>query len=266
MKTTNTLIVEKKLTVEKKHILYVTLNRPELHNAFNPEMIESLTGVFTYVDPSIQAVILQGNGPSFSAGADLNWMKSMVNYELEENLDDSKKLFEMFEAGFHCPCPLIGKFHGNVIGGGLGLASICDIGVAASTTRFCFSEVRLGLAPALISPFVLSKVKISMVSEWMLTGQSFNSVEAKEAGLIQYSDEGNNLDSIIKNILNRLFQSGPEAVRATKELIRSYSLSSWDQMRDRVVRCISERRVSAEGQEGLRAFLEKRKAHWKADQ
>ena len=228
------------------------------------KMIKALTNLFTQVDKKIQALVLQGEGPSFSAGADINWMKSMINYKLEENLIDSKNLFEMFEAGLCCPCPIIGRFHGNVIGGGLGLASICDIGVAESSTRFCFSEVRLGLAPAIISPFILNKLKRSLATEWMLTGHSFNATEAKEAGLINYIDDFDNLNPLIEKILNHLYQSGREAVRATKKLINSHSQPLWSAMKDQVIQTIAERRrISDEGQEGLQAFLEKRQAHWK---
>ena len=251
------------LTVEQDSVLYVSLNRPELHNAFNPEMIAALTDVFTSIGEPIRALILRGEGPSFSAGADLNWMESMIDYKLKENVADSRKLFEMFEAGLNCPCPIVGRLHGHVMGGAIGLVAICDVAIAELTTRFCFSEVKLGLAPAVISPFVLHKMNKSRVSEWMLTGRSFGSDEAKEAGLIQYVGCSEDVDKIIEKILDRFFQSGKEAVRATKKLINSYLKSSWSEMEDEVTRTIAERRVSDEGQEGLRSFLEKREARWK---
>ena len=250
------------LVTQENAILYVSLNRPDKHNAFDPETILSLTQIFSHIDDDIQALVLKGEGPSFSAGADLNWMKSMVNYKFEENLTDSQKLFEMFEAGSLCPCPIIGRLHGNVMGGALGLASICDVGVAEADTRFAFSEVRLGLAPAVISPFVLNKMNRSMASEWMLTGCSFSAIEAKESGLVQYVRPLGELDALIEKILHRLSQSGPEAVRATKALIHRHSQNSCSplHMKEEVIRTIAERRVSREGQEGVKAFLEKRKA------
>ena len=254
------------LVVEENSILYVSLNRPKVHNAFNPEMIAALTDIFTNVGKNIRALILRGEGASFSAGADLNWMKSMVNYKLRDNIADSKKLFEMFEAGLNCPCPVVGRLHGNVMGGALGLAAICDVGVAESATRFCFSEVKLGLAPAVISPFVLNKVNKPNALEWMLTGCSFSSDEARQAGLIQHVGSHKEVDQILGKILNRFFQSGREAVRATKELINNHSRKVRSEMKEEVIRTIAERRVSEEGQEGLKAFLEGRKAHWKVSQ
>ena len=251
------------LVSEKNSILYVSLHRPDVHNAFNPEMVAELTDIFSHVGEGVRALVLKGEGPSFSAGADLNWMKSMVDYQLEENIADSRRLFEMFKAGLHCPCPVIGRFHGHVMGGGLGLAAICDVGVAELATRFCFSEVKLGLAPAVISPLVLRKMRLSLVSEWMLTGRSFSSEEAREAGLIQYVGDSKEVDDTITKVLTRLLQSGQAAVRATKQLIGWGSRNDLDQVQDEVTRVIAERRVSEEGQEGLRAFLEKREAGWK---
>ena len=252
------------LIIEKDAVLYVSLNRPHVHNAFNPEMIADLTDIFSNVGEKTRALVLRGEGSSFSAGADLHWMKSMVNYSMEENIEDSKKLFEMFEAGLSCPCPVIGKLHGHVMGGALGLVAICDVVVSDLTTQFCFSEVKLGLAPAVISPFVFRKMDRAMVFEWMLTGKPFDSKEAQKAGLVQYV--GTEQEPEIEKILDRLFQSGTEAVRATKKLIHSNcSKDSWSQIKNEVIRVIVERRVSEEGQEGLKAFLEKRKARWRVD-
>ena len=248
------------LVTKKDSTLYVSLNRPNKHNAFNPEMIQALTQALTHIDKNTRALVLKGEGPSFSAGADLNWLKSVVDYKFEENLKDSQKLFEMFDAGLECPCPIIGRFHGNVIGGALGLAAICDVGVAESNTRFCFSEVKLGLAPAIITPFVLSKMNRAMASEWMLTGRLFNALEAKDSGLVQYVCPFEKLDPLIEKILNRLSQLEPEAVRATKALIRRYLKNSCapQNMQEEVVKIISQRRVSQEGQKRLRAFFKKR--------
>ncbi len=264
--TLETLKTEKNeptlLVTKQNSILYVDLNRPHLHNALNPSMIAALTEVFTHVDKSCHALVLQGRGPSFSAGADLNWMKSMVNYKFEENVADSCQLFEMFEAGLHCPCPIVGKLHGYVMGGALGLVAICDIAFAESKTRFCFSEVKLGLAPAVISPFVFNKVGCSsIVSSWMLTGQFFGPSEAKESRLIHGVGSLKEVDEMVQKTLDRFLSSGLEAVRATKKLtngcLSHYSGKSWGDIKGEVTRTIAERRVSVEGQRGLQSFLKK---------
>lgn len=244
--------------------LHIKLNRPDVHNAFNPEMIQELTTVFSDVKDLEQyvCVVLRGEGPSFSAGGDLNWMKSMVKFTFEENLKDAKELYKMFDAMAKCPVPLIGLIHGNVFGGGLGLVSACDIVYAEKDTKFCFSEVKLGLVPAVISPFVRKKVKEHYLREFMMSGDIFGVHKALDMGLIHQFGELKDLYSEIDTKIVSIKNAGREAVRLTKKLLNDLETMSWNEAKDRVAQLISERRVSSEGQEGLKAFLEKRKPNW----
>lgn len=249
---------------DKENIRTIRLQRPGLHNAFNPEMIEELTQAFNQVnqDSTIKAVVLSGEGKSFCAGADLTWMKSMVNYTLEENKKDSLKLFDMFAALRNCAAPVISHVHGNVFGGGLGLVAASDIVLAEHETKFCFSEVKLGLAPAVISPFVIQRVNESFAREWMLTAKVFTSDEALEGELINFTGSTEEVQEYKEQLLKRLRNSGVEAVRATKQLLNDSKSLTWQERREKTAQVIAERRVSAEGQEGLASFFEKRKPNW----
>ncbi len=244
--------------------LHIKLNRPDVHNAFNPEMVQELTAVFSDTKDLEQyvCVVLRGEGPSFSAGGDLNWMKSMVKFSFEENLKDAKELFNMFDVMARCPVPLMGLVHGNVFGGGLGMVAACDIVYAEKDTRFSFSEVKLGLIPAVISPFVKRKVSSTFLREFMLTGDLFGVHKAQDMGLIHQSGELKDLYSEIDNKIKSIQSSGQEAVRLTKKLLNDLEGMDWAQAKEYAVKAISERRVSPEGQEGLKAFLEKRKPNW----
>jgi len=254
------------LTVELDGILHLTLNKPEKHNAFDPEMIELLTESFLEAqdNPHIRCIVLRGEGPSFCSGADLSWMKSMKDFSLEENKADSLKLYKMFEAAYNCTHPIVGVFHGNIFGGAIGLAAICDVGVAHESAKFCFSEVRLGLAPAVISPFILKKMNRANANELMITGKMFKAKEALASGLVQYVESDSDFENKIKKIISKIGELGPEAVRATKKLIRMQD-PLVDSVRDAAVSTISERRVSDEGQEGLKAFFDKADASWKRE-
>jgi methylglutaconyl-CoA hydratase len=248
-------------------VAVVSLNRPEVRNAFHPVMIEELRAVFAEDlnrDTKLRAVLLRGEGKSFCAGADLGWMQSMVNFTLTENQRDSESLFAMFAALRDCPVPLIGRVHGHVMGGALGLAAVCDIVAAEQQTLFCFSEVRLGLAPAVISPFVLEKMHPSHAHRYMLTAETFSAAEAKDVGLVHFRGDLAAVDDFVEKTLTMVTENGPEAVRATKRLLRlGAGRSEWDMIRAETTRVIAERRVSPEGQEGLRGFLEKRVPSWK---
>ena len=241
----------------------IRLNRAELHNAFNAEMIEELTGAFSELPTEVRAVQLSGAGKSFCAGADLNWMKSMVEYTMEENREDSLKLFDMFSAIRNCRVPVLGKVHGNVFGGGLGLVAACDIVVAEESTKFCFSEVNLGLVPAVISPFVFDKVAEKSAREWMLSGKVFSATEAFFAGLVNHVGTAQEAGEFVDLELNRIISCGREAVSATKALLNQLKGLSWEERRRETARVIAERRVSEEGQEGLRSFLQKKSPDWK---
>jgi methylglutaconyl-CoA hydratase len=252
---------------EESNWIHITLNRPDVRNAFNPEMISEITEIFTQLSrhETARGIILKGSGKSFCAGADLSWMKEMVNYIYEQNQSDSGKLWDMFDSILHCSLPVIGLVHGAVFGGALGLLSCCDIVVADDKTQFCFSEVKLGISPAVISAFVTKKLSLGKVMPFMLTGQVFTAAEAIDMGLIhkkvtdeQFADELNKYKFSIG-------ECGPEAIRATKELILSLSDLSWLQKKDSTTRVIAELRIGNEGQEGLRAFLEKRTPTWRSN-
>lgn len=253
------------IIVEKKsYCLDVKLNRPEVHNAFNPAVIAQLTKIFSEDarEKDVRVVLLSGAGPSFCAGADLNWMQSMVSATKQANAEDADKLFELFFQAASCPTPIVGRLHGNVMGGGLGLTAICDIAVAETDTKFCFSEVRLGIAPAVISSFVLKKMQPSVAREFMMTGQIFDSATALRSGLVHYVARELEMKDYIDKVIGQFAKIGPEAVRRTKQLVDSVLHSDEVSIRKECVETIAALRVGKEGQEGLKAFFEKRKPIW----
>ena len=238
------------------------LNRPEVRNAFNDEMIDELTKAFLDAsqDESLRVLVIRGRGESFCAGADLNWMKSMVNFSHEENKLDSEKLYEMFAALKNVPMPVVCQVHGHAMGGALGLIAASDIVIAESQTQFCFSEVRLGLAPAVISAFVRDKVRPSDMNRYFLTAELFSAEKALAMGLVHEVGAGDDAESIMSQVLRKLTSNGPNAVRATKEMINQ--LNDAEDMKSLTTEVIASLRVSPEGQEGLKAFFEKRKPNW----
>lgn len=250
----------------KGRVATMALNRPDVRNAFHPTMIRELTEAFTALSArtDISVVVLRGEGKSFCAGADLGYMKSMANYTLEENRKDSEQLFEMFWAMRSCPQPVVGRVHGHVMGGATALVALCDVAAAVDGTQFCFSEVRLGLAPAVISPFILEKMAAAPARRYMLTAEIFGAEEALESGMIHHRGDEASVDAFVASIVKTLANNGPEAVRATKTLIHSVSdTPDWNRRRELTTRVIAERRVSEEGQEGLSGFFEKRAPAWK---
>lgn len=254
----------------EKHVARLTLSRPEVRNAFGANMIRELTHVFSELNnrQDLRVVIIEGAGKSFCSGADLGYMKSMADFTLEENEGDSDALFTMFWTMRSCPHPVVGRLHGHVMGGGLGLAAICDIACAIEGTQFCFSEVKLGLAPAVISPFVLERMSMAHARRFMLTGEVFSAQDAKESGLVQFVGSETELEKFLSDVVTHLSLNGPEAMRATKGLLRAVGEISdaslnWGRRRELTTKLIAERRVSVEGQEGLRSFLEKRVPKWR---
>lgn len=253
-------------TIEVKinnDVMTVALNRPDVHNAFNSEMIQELTTTFKSLLPTVRAVVLRGHGKSFCAGADLNWMKSMSKYSYEENIKDSTQLFDMFEAIRSCPVPVIGRIQGSVFGGGVGLVAVCDIVAAVRETKFCFSEAKLGLVPAVISPFVLKKIPYAFAKHMMITAQIFSEEKAFERGLINFIGADEEVDDFVQSQVDFILSNGPEAVRATKQLVDFVSDHVWADVKAPTVKTIAERRVSPEGQEGMQAFFNKTKPSWK---
>jgi methylglutaconyl-CoA hydratase len=243
---------------------HVTLNRPDVRNAFNDVLIQELTAWAESVraDGPVRAAVLSGAGKVFCAGADLAWMAKTVTYSHEENVRDARALSRMFEALNRLPIPLVGRIHGAALGGGIGLAAVCDIVVAAEDAIFGFTEVKLGIVPAVISPFAIAKIGESAARELFLTGARFSAARAREVGLVHTVVDAADLDRAVARHVNDLASSGPRAVAAAKALIASVVSSDADAAIEHTVQSIARQRVSAEGQEGMRAFLEKRTPAW----
>jgi methylglutaconyl-CoA hydratase len=252
------------LTERDGGIVRMTLNRPDVRNAFDEEVIAALTAAAreTARDRTVRAVVLSGNGKVFCAGADLAWMAKAIAYNREDNRRDAEDLSRMLEALDTLPVPLIGKVHGAAIGGGAGLVAVCDIVVSAEDALFGFSEVKLGIIPAVISPYVVDKIGVSAARELFLTGARFTATRARQVGLVHQVVAGAELDRTVDVYLRELLTSGPEAIAAAKALIREIGGSRAADVIGLTTTRIAEQRVSPEGQEGMRAFLEKRKPEW----
>jgi methylglutaconyl-CoA hydratase len=246
---------------------YLTLDRPEVRNAFNAQMIGELAewAISRHADPGVRAAVLSGAGPVFSAGGDLAWMAKTVEQTREQNLRDAEALARMYSRLDTLPFPLIGRVHGAALGGGSGLAAVCDIVVAARDAVFGFTEVRLGIVPAVISPFVVAKVGRSAARELFLTGARFSADRAKDIGLVHAVVEPDALDAEVRRAVDCVLACGPEAVAATKALIREVAAGPSPETLELAAETLADARVSAEGQEGLLAFLEKRRAAWRED-
>lgn len=242
-------------------VLEVWLNRPELHNAFNAALIEEMIATFSNISDDTRVVILSGRGSSFCAGADLNWMKAMKDYSKEENFQDSKRLAKMFQVINDCPVPVIGRINGHALGGGVGLVSVCDYALVVDKALLGFTEVRLGLIPAVISPYCISKIGESHARAWMLSGERFGADRALSMGLIHEVVQPGDLDSRMEELKKSYLAAGPEAARYAKTLVRGV-LKDLKNSEDFTCQLIAERRVSSEGQEGMNALLTKSKASW----
>ena len=244
---------------------YLTLNRPDVRNAFNEHVIDELTrwaAAATGAEGRARCVVLSGAGKAFCAGADVTWMSKMVSYTREENVRDAQAMARMFAALDTLPMPLIGRIHGAALGGGSGLAAVCDIVVADEGAVFGFTEVKLGILPAVISPYVLAKIGRSAARELFLTGMRFGTQRAKEIGLVHAVVPADRLDAAVQEYVTELLGAGPEGVAAAKALIpEAWHRPATDAM-GITAEAIAARRVSPEGQEGMKAFLEKRKAGW----
>jgi methylglutaconyl-CoA hydratase len=243
----------------------VTLNRPDVRNAFNDEVILELAAVFQELGkrPEVRCIVLAGNGPAFCAGADLNWMKSMAGYTREQNLDDATSLARMLEVIFQCPKPTIARVHGDVYAGGTGLVAACDIAVSADTANYCLSETRLGLIPATISPYVIRAMGARAAHRWFLTAERFSAAQALGMGFVHEVVAAAQLDAKVHEIATALVNAGPEAVKACKQLLHDVAGHEITPgLVRRTVEGIADIRVSDEGREGIRSFLEKRKPGW----
>lgn len=236
-------------------VLRVAMGRPERRNAFDAALIDELAATFADVGDA-RAVVLSGDGPSFSAGADVEWMRSSVDLSYDENVADALRLRAMLDAIDSCPAPVVGRVQGHALGGGCGLVACCDIAVAEPTAQFAFSEVKLGIVPAVISPFALAKIGTSAARRYFVTGERFSATEALRIGLIH--EVTDDLDGAVERVVGELLSAGPSAARAAKELARA------PQSAEETAERIAAHRTSQEGQEGLRAFLEKRSPGWRS--
>jgi methylglutaconyl-CoA hydratase len=247
-------------------IEYLTLNRPDVRNAFNPDVIAELSAWAASTraaDPgTVRAVVLAGAGKTFCAGADIAWMSKTVHYTEADNLRDAVAMSRMFAALNDLPMPLIGRVHGAALGGGAGLVAVCDIVVSEEQAQFGFTEAKLGILPAVISPFAIAKIGRSAARELFLTGARFDARRAKDIGLVHASVPASDLDAKIAEYVREILTAGPEAVSAAKALIPQVWGRTIEEAMPLTTRAIATRRVSAEGQEGLRAFLEKRAPAW----
>jgi methylglutaconyl-CoA hydratase len=245
---------------------HLTINRPEVRNAFNEDVIAELTSwaeiAVVEATRGLRVVILGGAGQTFCAGADITWMSKTVRYTEEENLRDAMAMSRMFAALNALPVPLVGRVQGAALGGGAGLAAVCDIVVADDRAVFGFTEVKLGILPAVISPFALAKIGRSAARELFLTGARFTAARAREIGLVHAVVPAAELDAAVQAYVKELLAAGPEAVAAAKALIAVVWARSVEDVMPLTAAAIAARRVSVEGQEGLRAFLDKRPPAW----
>jgi methylglutaconyl-CoA hydratase len=236
------------------HVLLVTLSRPERRNAFDAGLIAELAEAFAGVGDA-RAVVLAGEGQSFCAGADVEWQRSSIELSYEENVEDYRQLWQMLNAVWRCPAPVVGRIHGYALGGGSGLTCCTDIAIAAPDAVFGFSEVRLGIIPAVISPMVLTRIGPAAARRYVLTGERIDAATALRIGLVH--EVTGDLDGALRHVLDELATAGPRAARHAKRLVLDRPDGP------ETARLIAERRTSDEGQEGLRAFLEKRPASWR---
>ena len=263
MNTYQTLEIER-----QSGVAWVWLNRPEVRNAFNDQMIAELTAAFTELgqEDDVRVMVLAGRGPSFCAGADLNWMKKMSEYSFEENRADASKLASMLHALFTFPKPTIARVHGHAFAGGMGLVAACDVAVASNDTKFCLSEVKIGLIPATIGPYVVAAMGARIARRYMLSAERFDSSEALRSGFVHEVSSPETLDELVETILENFLAGGPHAHRETKLLIERIEASGLDQeLIDDTAARIARVRATDEGREGIRSFLEKRRPGWLRD-
>lgn len=251
------------VTVERSHqdrIATLTMRRAEVHNAFNTQLVNDLQAAFTDLstDTRLHAVVLTGDGSSFSAGADLNMMKDSATFTPEQNLKDALRLADLFDTINTFPCPVVARVNGTAMGGGLGLLAVCDIVIAVEGARLAFSEVKLGIAPAVISPYVVRKIGETHARVLFVTGERFSATRAQEIGLVHIIATTEELDATVEKTVRELLSSGPQAIRACKALALNVVHMDREMARKYTAETIATLRVGAEAQERLRAFLERR--------
>ncbi len=244
----------------------VFLNRPDLRNAFNSDVIRELTSVFSGLtaDDSVRAIVLGGHGKAFCAGGDLNWMRAMADYSWEQNRADAQALADMLWTIYSCPKPVIGRLQGDCYAGGVGLAAVCDVLVAAEGLHFCLSEAKVGLLPGTIGPYVIKALGEQASRRYFITAERFSAAEAHRLGFVQVLCAPEALDAQVDGLVNALLANGPQAVKASKKLVQDMAgLPITDELRANTARRIADIRASDEGKEGVAAFLQKRDASWK---
>jgi methylglutaconyl-CoA hydratase len=245
----------------------VTLNRPEVHNAFNDELIARITEAFQQLgaDAAVRVVVLRSTGESFSAGGDLNWMKRASGYTQQENLRDARAGAEMFHAVARCPKLVIARVHARALGGGSGLVAASDISIAVESAEFGFPESRIGLLPGIIGPFLLSRIGMANAREYFLTGARFSATRAKEIGLVQYVvPDVETMDKLIDSKINDVLMASPASVAAAKQLIFDIANRPIESVLDIAAKSIADARVSPDGKAGVEAFLSRGKPPWQA--
>jgi methylglutaconyl-CoA hydratase len=248
------------------HVAEVWLNRPEVRNAFNDGVIAELAAAFQALgaDPDLRAIVLGGHGKAFCAGADLSWMRAMAGFDWEQNRSDAQGLADMLWAVYSCPLPVVGRIQGDCYAGGVGLAAVCDVLVAAEGVNFCLSEARLGLLPATIGPYVVKALGEQASRRFFVTAERFDARRAQALGFVHEVVPADALDAAVAAIVGALVANGPAAVKACKRLVQDVAGRTIDaSLRDETARRIADIRASAEGREGVQAFLHKREPSWR---
>ena len=249
------------------HVAEVRLNRPDVRNAFNDGVIAELTAAFETLgaDPTLRAIVLGGHGKAFCAGADLNWMREMSGYSWEQNHADASRLAQMLWTLDRCPLPIVGRLHGDCYAGGVGLAAVCDVLLAAEGMHFCLSEARLGLLPATIAPYVVRGMGVQAARRYFVTAERFSATQAHAMGFVHEVLPAEKLDDKVQEIVALLVANGPAAVKACKQLVQDVAHRPIDaELRGDTARRIADIRASAEGREGVASFLGKREPAWRA--
>lgn len=250
--------------IKTDRVARVNFCRPEIHNAFNGTVITEMADVFDRIekDDDIRVVVLTGEGKSFCAGADLNWMREVINQSFEENLLESNALADLFHRIYMFKRPVIGRINGAAIGGGTGFVAVCDIAIAARSARFSFSEVKIGVVPACIGPYVIKKMGEGAARELFITGERMYAERAFEVGLVNLVVDDDQLDDEVNNLIKSILSSGPQAVAMAKKLISTVPCMTPEEYKPFTAEMIARLRISDEGQEGMDAYLNKRKPAW----
>lgn len=243
---------------------WVIFNRPEIHNAFNATLIDEMSSLFDELakDDDLRIIVMTGEGKSFCAGADLNWMRSVIDQSFEQNLDESNRLADLFYKIYSFKRPVIGRINGAAIGGGTGFVAVCDIAIAAESAKFSFSEVKIGVVPACIGPYVIKKMGEGKARELFITGERMKAKRASKVGLVNAVADDDKLDVEVNKLIDSILSSGPEAVAMAKKLVSEVPAMTPEQFKPYTAEMIARLRISDEGQEGMDAFLNKRTPNW----